>query len=209
MPHTFKKLLENIAKERAPGPAATFSVLHLLKTLELASERVIGRTRLAEELKIGQGVTRTIINRLKKAGLISTSKTGCTLTEKGRRLWREYKKIFQKKMEIKEFELVNARHNFAILAKNCGHKIKSGIEQRDAAVKAGAKGAVTIILKNGQLTIPSVNITMASNFPKTAEYIIRHFRPEENDVIIIGNADTYDLAVYGAEAAAWTLLDDC
>ncbi|MEM1589577.1 MAG: DUF4443 domain-containing protein, partial [Candidatus Bathyarchaeia archaeon] len=149
------------------------------------------------------------INRLKAAGLISTSKTGCVLTEKGRKLWQEYKKTFSKKAEIENYKFVNAKCNFAVLVKNCGHRIGSGIEQRDAAVKAGAKGAVTIVFKNGQLRVPSVSMDLASDFPKTAEHIVKVFQPEENDVIVIGGADTMDLAEYGAAAAAWTLLDDC
>jgi len=209
MPHKIKKLLEEISREKAPGPAPTFSVWHILKTLELAAEKSIGRTKLAEELKIGQGAARTIINRLKVAGLISTSKMGCTLTEKGRKLWEEYKRVLWKKVEIESSELVDAKYSFAILAKNCGHKIKSGIEQRDAAVKVGAKGAVTIIFKNGQLIIPSVSADFAVNFPKTAEHIIKVLQPEENDVIVISGADSIDLAEYGVTAAAWTLFDDC
>lgn len=209
MPYKIKKLLEKISREKAPGPAPTFSVLHVLKTLELAAEKSIGRTKLAEELKIGQGATRTIINRLKAAGLISTSKMGCTLTEKGRRIWEEYKKTFWKKMEIGNCGLVDAKYSFAVLAKDCGHKIKSGIEQRDAAIKVGAKGVVTIIYKSGRLTIPSVNMDFAGDFPKTAEHILKVLQPQENDVIIISGADSIDLAEYGATAAAWTLFDDC
>ncbi|MBS7647079.1 MAG: DUF4443 domain-containing protein [Candidatus Bathyarchaeia archaeon] len=209
MPPNFKKLLEEIAKEKAPGPVPTFSVLHILKTLELIAERPIGRTKLAMKLKIGQGAARTIINRLKEADLISTSKMGCTLTEKGWKLWNEYKEIFQKKMEIERCKLVDATYNFMMLAKNCGHKIKSGMEQRDAAVRAGAKGAVTIVFKDGRLTIPSVNMDFARDFPKVADQIIKSLQPEENDVIVISGADASDLAEYSAAAAAWTLIDDC
>jgi DNA-binding MarR family transcriptional regulator len=204
-----KKLLERISKEKAPGPAPTFSVLHVLKSLELIAERSIGRTKLAEELRIGQGATRTIINRLKATGLISTSRIGCTLTEKGRKIWEEYKKTFLKKAEVKDFKLIDAKYNFAILAKNCGHKIRSGVEQRDSAVKVGARGAVTLVYKDGRLTVPSVDINFAGDFPKTAECIIKVFQPEENDVIIVSGADSIDLAEYGATAAAWTLFDDC
>ncbi|MCS7124104.1 MAG: DUF4443 domain-containing protein [Candidatus Bathyarchaeota archaeon] len=209
MPHKFKKLLEKIAKEKAPGPAPTFSVLHILKTLELTAEKAIGRTKLAEKLGIGQGATRTIINHLKAANLISSSRKGCTLTEKGWEIWNEYKKTFQKKVEIEKCELFGTKYNFAVLAKNCGHKIKSGMEQRDAAVKVGARGAVTILFKNGHLTIPSVSTDFENAFPETTEQIIKALQPEENDVIVISGADTLDAAEYGAAAAALTLLDDC
>lgn len=209
MSNKFKQLLEKIAKEKAPGPAPTFSVLHLLHAIELAAEKPIGRIKLAEELKIGEGVARTIIDRLKEAGLVSTSKTGCNLTMKGQKLWDEYRKIIQKKVEIGRCELIKAKHNFAVLAKNCGHKISTGMEQRDAAVKIGAKGAVTIIFKDGRLMIPAVCEDFSRDYPSAAKQIAMLLQPEENDVIVICGADTLELAKYGTTAAVWTLLNDC
>ena len=209
MAHKVKQFLEKTAREKAPGPAPTFSVLHILRAMELVAEKPIGRTKLASGLNVGQGAARTIINRLREAGLLSTSKMGCKLTTKGLRLWEEYKKVFQKKIEIGENELTHAKHNFAVLAKNCGHKIRSGIEQRDAAVKIGAKGAITIIFRDGRLIIPSVSDNFARDFPATAEKIVRLLQPEENDVVVISGADTLDLAEHGIVAATWTLLDDC
>ena len=209
MAHKVKQFLEKTAREKAPGPAPTFSVLHILRAMELVAEKPIGRTKLAAELNVGQGATRTIINRLREAGLLSTSKTGCKLTTKGLKLWREYKKVFQKKIEIKESELTHAKYNFAVLAKNCGHKIRSGIEQRDAAVRIGAKGAITVIVRDGRLIIPSVSDDFTRDFPTTAEKIVKFLQPEENDVVVISGADTLDLAEQGIAAATWTLLDDC
>lgn len=209
MANKIKQFLERIAKEKAPGPAPTFSVLHILRVIELVAEKPIGRTKLAAELNMGQGATRTIINRLREAGLLATSKMGCKLTPKGLRVWKEYKKVFQKKSEIGKSELTNAKYNFAVLAKNCGHKIRSGIEQRDAAVRIGAKGAITVIFRNGRLIIPSVSDDFARDFPSTAEKIVKLLQPEENDVVLISGADTLDLAEQGIAAATWTLLDDC
>lgn len=209
MTHQVKQFLERIAREKAPGPAPTFSVLHILRVMELIAKKPVGRTKLAEELNIGQGAIRTIINRLKEAKLLATSKMGCKLTTKGLQVWREYEKVFQKKIEIGKSELTNAKYNFAVLAKNCGHKIRSGIEQRDAAVRMGAKGAITMVFRDGRLIIPSVSDDFARDFPNTAEKIVKLLQLEENDVVVISGADTLDLAEHGIAAATWTLLDDC
>lgn len=209
MPYTFKQLLEKIASEKAPGPSPSFSVFHLLHAIELISEKTIGRSKLAENLKVGEGAVRTIINRLKYADLVVTSKSGCTLTSEGLRLLREYKSIFKKKIEIGKNELTLTDYNFAILIKNRGHKVRSGVEQRDAAVMAGAKGATTIMFKEGRLKIPSVSDDVAKDFPNEANQIVRLLEPEENDVIIIGSADSLGKAEYGTLAAAWTVLNDC
>ncbi|MEM3769882.1 MAG: DUF4443 domain-containing protein [Candidatus Bathyarchaeia archaeon] len=209
MPSEIKKLLEKIVGERASGPASTFSVLHVLRAIELISEKPVGRGKLAEELRVGGGAVRTIINRLKKTGIISTSKAGCQLTVKGLKLFEEYKKIFGKRAKIEKAKLMSTPFNSAILAKNCGDKVKLGIEQRDAAVRAGAKGATTIIFKNGLLIIPSVCDDLSRDYPKIAEELIALLQPEENDVIVVAGADSSELAEYGATAAVWTFFDDC
>jgi len=209
MPYTFKQFLEKIASEKAPGPSPSFSVFHLLHAIELISEKTIGRSKLAENLKVGEGAVRTIINRLKDADLVVTSKSGCALSSRGLRLLREYRSIFKKKIEIGKNELTLTDYNFAILIKNRGHKVRSGVEQRDTAVMAGAKGATTIMFNEGRLKIPSVSDDVAKDFPNAANQIVRLLEPEENDVIIIGSADSLGKAEYGTLAAAWTFLNDC
>jgi biotin operon repressor len=209
MPYAFKQLLEKITSEKAPGPSPTFSLFHILRALELISEKAIGRSKLAESLKIGEGAVRTIVDRLKDSGLIVASNVGCSLSNKGLRLWREYSSIFEKKIEIRKNELTLANYSFAILIKNLGHKVESGVGQRDAAVVAGAKGATTIMLKEGHLIIPSVSSDVSRDYPQAAKQIFSLLQPEENDVIIIGSADSLGKAEYGTLAAAWTLLNDC
>ena len=208
MSSPFKQILQEVTSEKAPGPSPAFSVFHVLRAIELLAEKPIGRSRLAEELKVGEGTMRTIISRLKDAGLIKTSKLGCILTGKGLKLWDEYKTVFRKKVEIGENELTLANYNFAILVKNYGNEVESGIKQRDAAVMIGANGATTIILKEGHLIIPSVSDDVAEDFPKAADQIVRLFQPEENDVIVIVSGDSSEKAEYGALAASWTLVNN-
>jgi len=209
MPHAFKQILEKITSEKAPGPSLTFSILHMLRAIELIAEKAIGRNKLAEELGVGEGAVRTMVNRLKDAGLITTSKLGCALTSKGLKLWNEYRTVFKRKVEIGKNELTLADYNVAILVKNRGHKIKSGMEQRDAAIMVGAKGATTIMFKAERLIIPSVSDSIAKDFPKAADQMVRLLKPEENDVIVVGSADSLIKAEYGALAAAWALVNDC
>jgi DNA-binding MarR family transcriptional regulator len=209
MPYVFKQILEKIMGEKAPGPSPTFSVFHVLRAIELIAKKATGRSKLAEELGVGEGTVRTMISRLKDAGLITTSKLGCALTSKGLELWDEYKTVFGRKVWIGKSELTLADYNFAILVKKRGHKVKSGMEQRDAAIMVGARGATTIMLKGGFLIIPSVSDNIDKDFPKAANQIIRLLQPEENDVIIIGSADSLGKAEYGTLAAAWTLVNDC
>jgi len=207
MSFAFKQVLENIAGGKAPGPPATFSIFHLVLAMELMAEKSIGRGKLAKYLDVGDGVVRTIIGRLKHAGLVATSKGGCNLTNEGLMLWKEYKAIFEKTVEIGKNEFTISNYNFVFLVKDRGHKVKSGMEQRDAAIMAGAKAATTIIFKRGFLVIPFVSNNVAKDFPIAANQVVKFLQPEENDVAIIAGADTLIKAQHGAFAAAWALSD--
>ena len=209
MPYKFKQRLEKIAAEKAPGPSPSFSVFHLLRAIELVAKKTMGRAKLAVGLNVGEGAVRTMLERLKDDGLVAISRDGCTLTSEGLKLLKEYRSIFKKKIEIGKNELTLADYNFAILIKNRGHKVRSGVEQRDASVMVGAKGATTVTFKEGRLKISSVSDDVAKDFPKAANQIVRLLEPEENDVIIIGSADGLGKAEYGTLAAAWTVLNDC
>jgi predicted transcriptional regulator len=203
---SFKQLLENLAKEKAPGPSASFSAIHLLLALETVAEKQVGRKKLAEELRIGEGAVRTLLERLRSAKLIQTSKTGCALTPKGRKLVSQYQS-FVKRVKIEKSELTLTDFNYAVLVKNGAQKVKTGIEQRDAAVMAGAKNATTVLCKNGRLVFPFANEQM-NNLLKASTQITGVLKPEENDAIIIVGSDRPEKAEYGALAAAWTLLDN-
>lgn len=209
MPPAFKQIFDKIIDEKAPGPSITFSVFHMLRALELIAEKAIGRSKLAEELEVGEGAVRTIISRLKDAELITTLKKGCILTSKGLQVWNGYKKVFRSKVEIGKNELTLTDYNLAILVKNRSCKVKSGIEQRDAAIMVGARGATTIMCKGARLIIPSVSDNMVEDFPEAADQIFRLLQPEENDVVVIGSADSLLKAEYGTLAAAWTLVNNC
>jgi predicted transcriptional regulator len=170
------------------------------------AEKPIGRTKLAEKLSIGEGAIRTIISRLKDAGLIVTSKEGCNLTDEGLNVWEKFAEVFPKRIKIKKTSLTTSEYNYAFLVKNRGHKVKSGIDQRDAAIMGGARRAVAIVFKSGRLIIESCYNNIEKVFPEAANRILKDLKPEDNDVIIIAGADNLLKAKCGAFAASWALL---
>jgi predicted transcriptional regulator len=202
----FKKYIESLASEKAPGPSTTFSMFHIFYALELMEQRPIGRNKLAEKLGVGEGAIRTILNRLRNARLISTTKEGCSLTQQGKEVWTNFRQLFPVIIEIEQTDLTHSKYNWAFLVKNSGHKIKSGIEQRDAAIMGGAKRAIVIVAKNGHLVIDSVSNSIEKEYPGAAKKILKEIDPDNNDVIIIAGADDESLkAKRGAFAAAWVL----
>jgi predicted transcriptional regulator len=206
MTSQFKNFIESFARPKGPGPSTTFSIFHIFYALELMAEKPIGRTKLAEKLNIGEGAIRTIISRLKDAGLIVTSKEGCNLTDKGLNVWEKFAEVFPKRVEIEKTALTTSEYNYAFLVKNKGHKVKSGIDQRDAAIMGGARRAVVIVSKHGHLIIESVSNRIEKDFPEAANRILKDLKPEDNDVIIIAGADNLLKAKRGAFAASWVLL---
>jgi len=198
--------MQQIAGKKAPGPSTTFTIFHIFYALELLSEKSMGRNKLAEKLNVGDGAVRTIISRLREAALIETSKEGCNLTKKGLDIWEQFQGIFPKRVEIPRSELAQSEFNFAFLVKKSGQKIDSGIDQRDAAIIAGARKALIIVFKNGHLCIESVSDCIDKQYPKAARQILEELMPEEDDVIIISGADSYLKAKRGAFAASWSLI---
>jgi predicted transcriptional regulator len=203
---SLKKFLTQIAGKKAPGPSTTFTIFHVFYSLELLSQTSLGRNKLAEKLNVGDGAVRTIISRLKDAGLIEISKEGCRLTEKGLETWRQIEEVFPKRIVIPRFELAPSEFNFAFLVKKSGQKVKSGIDQRDAAIIAGARKALVIVFKDGHLRIESVSDCLEKQYPKAASMIFKELMPEDDDVIIVAGAETALKAKRGAFAASWSLV---
>jgi len=115
---------------------------------------------------------------------------------------------FPRKIVLERSGLTLAAFNVAVLVKECGSKVKLGMEQRDAALLTGAKGATTLIFKDGKLTVPPDYRNVAEDFPKVYRNLVGSLKPEENDVVIIGSADTLEKAEYGVLAAVWSLLNN-
>jgi len=208
MTSQLKSFIESLASPKGPGPSTTFSMFHIFAALELMAKRPIGRNKLAKKLNVGDGAVRTIISRLKDAGLIVTLREGCKLTSEGLSVWKSLEEVFPVRVEIERTQLTTSEYNYAFLVKNRGHKVKSGIEQRDAAIMGGAKRALVIVCKNGNLAIESVSDSIEKDFPDAARKILQALKPESNDVIIIAVADSPLKAKRGAFAASWVLLGD-
>lgn len=204
---SIKNTLNKISLKKSPGPTPSFNILDVIRLLRLlAKSDGIGRGKISEKLGLGEGTVRTILKKLSKNGIITISRSGCSLTPKGKKIWMSIEEVMPKIIEIGRNELTLAPKSVAILVKGCADRVKSGMEQRDAAVFSGAKGAVTIIYKDNKLIIPSVSMDLERDYPLAFKDIMYSIKPSEGDVIIISSGDSLKEAEYGALAAAWTLL---
>jgi predicted transcriptional regulator len=206
MTSSLKRFIQRIAEKKAPGPSTSFTIFHIFYALELMSEKPLGRNKLAEQLNVGDGAVRTIISRLREAELINASKEGCNLTQKGCEVWRQFEEMFPKRVNLPKSELIGSDFNHAFLVKNRGEKVESGIDQRDAAIIAGARKALVVVYQKGHLRIEGVSSSLEKEYPKAASQILTTLDPQENDVVIVAGGDTPLKAKRGAFAASWSLI---
>jgi len=186
------------------GRFPSFTEAHALKALELIGEGAgIGRQQLSRELGLGEGTVRTLLSRMKAAGLLETSRGGTTLTSKGHGLLKRFGELIPAG-EFPETDATVGPRNYAILVRGAGESVKKGIEQRDAALIAGADGATTLVHDGDGLVMPGVEVEVD---PSTAKHILDAFKPCRGDVVIIGSArDPLDAEI-GAKSAALRLLE--
>jgi hypothetical protein len=199
--------LREVLSSDYKGPKLGFSEVHAIKALlEIEKNSSIGRTRLGSVLALGQGETRTLLRRMKEAGLISIESTGCELTEKGRRDASRIRKLFPWESTIDGSSLKLGELSYAIIARDGSRKVRNGIEQRDAAIKSGASGALTIFYENGRFVVP-VDRTDSEAATSSAEpwNTLRLAEPKDGDAIIISGALDEKSAEFGAWSAALTL----
>ncbi len=154
--HTYVKALTQIASKYAPSRMLSFELVHIFKVFQLlAKKEHISRALLCEELSLGEGSVRTLVKHMKMQGLISSTNHGTTLTEKGKKISTALIRAITAETDVPNCSFAIGKYNYAILLKQASFAIKSGIEQRDAAIKVGALGATTLIYNNHKFTMPT------------------------------------------------------
>lgn len=156
-------------------------------------EGPIGRYHLKDLLDLSEreGVVRQMLASLQKQGHVSASRSGCTLTQKGKALLEGRLKALNI-MDIKTFDFPVLRAgpiSIGVHLQNRADKVGSAMEIRDIAVRAGATGATIIFFKKGKLNIPSVHPDFLSEYPNLAQKIRESFDLGENDVIVVVSAE--------------------
>lgn len=199
-----------VAAKIAPGRFPSFGEAHVVEALEkINSEGSVGRLKLSRDLQLGEGETRTLVRHLDKEGLVEINRSGISLSAAGRKLLSSLRTMFSEPMEISSSSLTIGRFNIAVLLKGMSSSVKYGLEQRDDAVAAGAKGATTLVFtRNIGLVLAGTEEPISKNEPIVFAALSK-LSLEENDVIVIGSADEKLKAELGAKAAAIELLKGC
>lgn len=203
----FLKVIEEIAGKIAPGRPPSFNETQVVQALEtINAHGTVGRIRLSKELGLGEGAVRTLLRHANNEGIIECSRDGIGLSEYGKKLFSSVRSRISEGTEVPRSPLTVGPFNFAVLVTNIANRVRTGVEQRDASLRAGATGATTLVFLQNKLIMPSNGEDLFGGNSSMHEILISKLRPKENDVVIVGSGQTRKLAELGARMAAIELL---
>jgi hypothetical protein len=180
--------------------------LFILWLLTLQGE--VGRYRLAKMLDVPQGVARGVFARMKRRGLITVRhRTGASSTRKGtnqlRALMERGRLKYAKRLGEEVLGL--GQEGVIFQVGGCSNKIIRGIEQRDAAVRAGATGAVTFIFDGRTLIFPDTKEPVTKRSFGTFQHLRKRLKMRKGDAVLIAFGNSWWDAARGGFAAVRTL----
>ena len=208
--HMYIKTLQEISDRYAPSRILSFNMVHVLKALQLIDTRGhISRNSLCKELNLGEGSIKTLVKHLKTQNIIETSNAGT-------RLSKDHKKYFAKLLSCIPAEctmpicsIAIGKFNYAVLLRLQRFTIRSGIEQRDEAIKMGAISATTLLYKDNKFIMPGETYDSLDKEPCIQKILTEQLQPIEGDIIIVASAiEDEKIAEFSAKSAAlWTIMD--
>jgi hypothetical protein len=189
------------------GPRAVFTQVHVLKALiAIGRAGSVGRGRLGALTGLGQGEVRTLIKRLKDNDLIVIETNGCALSKKGEREYGKISSLLPWSSSVDASELELGERCWAVIVTGAAKKVRYGIEQRDAAIKAGADGAFTAIFRAGRFTVPGEGTDCEKDGPSDPWITIRKAGLREGDAAVVTGSSSETDSENGALAAVLTLF---
>jgi hypothetical protein len=189
------------------GPRAVFTEVHVLKALlAIGESKGVGRGRLGVLTGLGQGEVRTLIKRLKDNDMIVIETDGCRLSRKGEKEYQKIRSLLSWSSLVDAGPLKLGDAGWAVVARGAAGKVRYGIEQRDAAIKAGAGGAFTAVFRSGRFTVPGEGIDCEKNGPGEPWLTVRKAPVADGDVAVVTGSSNEEDAENGALAAFLTLV---
>ena len=201
------QILQNIVSRKGSSKILTFSIPHVFKALQILSdETFVSRATFGREIHLGEGAVKTLILHLKEYGIVDTTKSGTYLTDEGKKLVKQIRKVLSKECIIPKSSVFQGKFNHAILLKKYSVMIKTGLEQRDYAILYGSSGCITILFKNNRFVFPGDDRDCFKNDPDTKKFLLNELSPQEEDVIIISSSnDPFVSEISAKNSALWTL----
>ncbi len=200
--------LLQLADRKSPGPAPSFEAAHLLLVfLTIGESGLMGRGSLAARSGLGAGAIRTILRKLRDAGLADANPSGCFVTPEGKKVFNALSTKMSGEAVVARTDLTIGAVQVALAVRRRGSAVRGGIEQRDSAIRVGASGATTFVYVGGRFSIPGGSRDCELDFPSKSWGELRSkLEPHEDDAVVLCGASSEPLARVGALSAALTLF---
>ncbi len=187
-------------KKLATPTFAKFSEYDLIKALFSISGAPLGRNQLMRSLELSEASTRSLMKKLSEAKFVRTTTKGIALNDSGKIFVEKIKKVLSGPAQINY-----GAFSIAFKVLNSASMVHMGLEQRDAAIRAGAAGCLVLVFKNNKLVLPGGE-GIENVYVDIFNGIKENFKLLEGDVVIVAFANKKRDAELGAWAAAKTLL---
>jgi Domain of unknown function (DUF4443) len=207
VPSALSGLLE-LSEVKLQGPAPSFDrAQFLLAFLSIGSTSAIGRAMLAKRAGLGEGAVRTVLKRLRESGYARVDASGCHLTTSGVGAYGTLRRALSDPLHLDGSRLTVGRAQTAVAIRGAGRLVRKGLEQRDSAVREGAAGATTYVMKGGKFAIPGSSSDCEADFPSPAWDVLRSkLKPREGDAVVVCGSSDETTSTLGALSAALTLI---
>lgn len=184
------------------GPMFRFTDANVYWALHiLSSGKRMGRKRLADEIGVGEGSMRRILETLREWEMIQIKQSGITITRSGLGFLSE---IPLKVIDVDLGDSIVGDYSQSVLIFNVADKIQNGMQQRDAGIRVGATGCTTLVIRDGNLIIPP-DWNMDVERPEIAKNV-RATGITDKDAIIVGSGNDQRTAMMAALTAAFELF---
>ncbi|MEM2921006.1 MAG: DUF4443 domain-containing protein [Candidatus Bathyarchaeia archaeon] len=205
-------LTDEVSKKSDKSSEGCVEDLRMLELLVyLKAEQAVGRYRLKDLLGMRQNewVVRRMLSQLAQKGLVRPTRSGSILTNDGRRYVDQ---TLERNgiVDIKEvnLDIMEVGPKSVAVQVRDRKSLPSLLTLRDEAVKAGAKGAVVFIYRNGDLSVPYVYRSILSRYPEVFHDLKKKFTFCDGDIMIVGFAAEISGALAGALAVALAMRSD-
>ncbi len=183
------KIIIDVASPKK-GIKPLFSPYHVFKVLKLLlTAGSLGRPALMKELNLGEASMKTLLKRLRDFGLVTSQKPfGTKLTDEGAKLAKSVVNIIQVIDYLPAEDLCKGCRASAVVVKG-GEKYVERfggvVAVRDEVVRQGAAGALVLVVKNGDLLMPTPNeVTYFKGF-MMSDHLKKQRNVENGDSIIV------------------------
>ncbi len=200
--------LLQIAERPLQGPSPSFEKTHLvLAFMTIGESGMIGRQALAARTGLTEGPVRTILKKLREDGYAEANASGCYLTKAGTRVYESLEERLAPSISLEGSKLTMGEYQVGMAIRGGGKAVRSGLEQRDSAIKLRASGATTFVVAKGRFSVPGGSTDCEKDFPSRAWPILRkELKPKNGDAVVVCGAHDEITAKLGALSAALTLL---